>query len=75
MFINELISVIHEGNMIEAARQSDWLDLEIGICHLLGLHDMRALQKISFYHQSIRILNQILILTTSLFLLFGNSSN
>lgn len=49
--------------------------LEIDTGHALGLQDVRALQKIGFHHQSIHILNQLLILTTSLCLLFGSSSN
>lgn len=37
MFIKELISVIHEGNMMEAARQSHWLTWsEVDIGHILG---------------------------------------
>lgn len=62
--------------MMEAARQSHrltWSEVDIG--HILGLQDMRTPQKTAFHHKSIHILNQLLILTTSLCLLFGSSSN
>lgn len=61
--------------MMDAVRQvTGLLGLEIDIGHILGLQDVRALQKIGFHRKSIHILNKLLILTTSLCLLFGNSS-